>query len=116
MKLQILKPRVATIPGRLQMAATLQTQRMRGRAAVERRSTYLRLQPLCTECTKAGQVRAAMAVDHRIPLWAGGADDLDTNGNGLCTDHHDAKTGCEARMRAAGGWLSTPCTCGQHEA
>jgi 5-methylcytosine-specific restriction endonuclease McrA len=114
-KLQILRPKVATIPGRLQMAATLSTQRLRGRAAVERRGRYLRLHPLCTECTKAGSVAAATAVDHKVPLWAGGPDDLERNGNGLCDPHHDAKTACEARMRAVGGWLSTPCSCGQHE-
>jgi 5-methylcytosine-specific restriction protein A len=113
-KLQILKPKVATIPGRLQMAATLSTQRMRGRAAVDRRAQYLRLHPLCVHCTKAGRVTAATVPDHVVPLWAGGADDLEANGQALCDPHHDAKTSCEARMRAAGGWLSTSCSCGQH--
>lgn len=114
MKLQMLRPKVATVPGRLQMAATLSTQRLRGRAAVERRDRYLRLHPLCAECERHNRVRAATVPDHVVPLWAGGADDLDTNGQPLCTEDHDAKTACEARMRAAGGWLSTPCTCGQH--
>jgi hypothetical protein len=59
-------------------------------------------------------VAAATVPDHRIPLWAGGPDDLEKNGDALCTEHHDAKTACEARMRAAGGWMSTPCICGQH--
>lgn len=114
MKLQSLRPRVATIPGRLQMAATLSTQRLRGRAAVDRRDRYLRLHPLCVQCSKQGRTSAASTPDHVVPLWAGGADDLDANGQPLCTEHHDEKTACEARMRAAGGWLSTPCTCGQH--
>ena len=114
MKLTILKPRVQTIPGRLQMAATLSTQRLRGRAAVERRDQYLRLNPLCGRCTTIGRVGAACTPDHVVPLWAGGPDNLVTNGQPLCREHHDEKSACEARMRAAGGWLSTPCTCGQH--
>ena len=114
MKLTTLKPRINTIPGRLQQAATLSTQRLRGRAAVDRRARYLRLHPLCVRCDQQGAVAAADVVDHRVPLWAGGADDFDTNGQGLCTHDHDAKSACEARMRAAGGWLST-CACGQHQ-
>lgn len=117
MKLTTLKPRLATIPGRLQLATTLQTQRLRGRAAVERRAEYLQQHPLCQECQAHAQdldATVAAVVDHRIPLWAGGSDDYASNGNALCTPHHDAKTACEARMRAAGGWLVTPCTCGQH--
>lgn len=116
MKLQILRPKVATIPGRVQLAATLSTKRLRGRAAVDRRASYLRLHPLCVECHKRGRVSAGTAVDHKVPLWAGGADEYDVNGQTLCTDDHDAKSACEARMRAAGGWLSTPCICGQHGA
>lgn len=115
MKLQTLKPRIATIPGRIQMAVSLRTERLRGRAAVERREKYLSAHPLCVECqAKEDRTTPTEVVDHRIPLWAGGADDYTTNGNALCDLHHDAKTACEARMRAAGGWLATPCTCGQH--
>ena len=114
MRLQAIKPRIGTAPGRLQLAATLSTQRLRGRAAVDRRQRYLSLHPLCIRCTALDMVGAASAVDHTVPLWAGGADDYETNAGGLCTEHHDAKTACEARMRTAGGWLSTPCTCGQH--
>jgi 5-methylcytosine-specific restriction protein A len=115
-RLQMLKPRVATVPGRLQMAATLSTQRLRGRAAVNRRAEYLRLHPTCDACTREGILTEATVPDHRVPLWAGGADNLATNGQPLCTPHHDTKTACEARMRARGAWLSTPCTCGQHDA
>lgn len=91
------------------------TDRLRGRAAVERRERYLRMHPLCARCESVGLVTAATVPDHKVPLWAGGKDDLETNGQALCKDCHDAKTACEARMRAAGGWLATPCTCGQHE-
>jgi len=115
-KLQTLKSRLGTVPGRLQMAATLSTQRMRGRAAVDRRARWLEDHPLCVECEKEERVTAATTPDHVTPIWAGGADDLEANGQSLCAEHHDAKTACEARMRAAGGWLSTACTCGQHRA
>jgi len=104
MKLQTLKPRLGTVPGRLQLAATLTTQRMRGRAAVNRRARWLEQHPLCVECEKEGRVTAADVVDHRIPLWKGGADD-ESNFQSLCqTPHHDAKTAREAADRARGGW------------
>lgn len=115
-RLTTLKPRLSTAPGRLQALTTNpgMAPRLRGRAAVERRSRYLRLHPLCVACSQEGLTTAATTPDHKIPLWAGGPDDLEENGQALCPAHHDAKTKCEARMRAAGGWMSTPCTCGQH--
>lgn len=113
-KLQSLKPRLGTIPGRLQMASAIQTDRLRGRAAVQRRSRWLDQHPLCVQCEAEDTVTAATVPDHRIPLWAAGADD-ERNLQSLCAPHHDAKSACEARMRAAGGWLSTPCSCGQHK-
>ena len=115
-RLTTLKPRLAIQPARLQ-ALTIQpgtAPRLRGRAAVDRRARYLRMHPLCVECTREGLTTASTTPDHKVPLWAGGPDDLEENGQALCPDHHDAKTKCEARMRAAGGWMSTPCTCGQH--
>lgn len=115
-RLTTLKPGLASIPSRLQALTTNPgtAQRLRGRAAVDRRARYLTDHPLCVECTKAGMTTAATTPDHKVPLWAGGQDDLEENGQALCHPHHDAKTNCEARMRAAGGWLSTHCTCGQH--
>jgi len=118
-RLQTLRPRIATLEtGRatpLPMAFT--EDRLRGRAAVDRRSRYLRLHPLCIRCEAEGRTTTADVVDHRTPLWAGGSDDYDTNGQSLCeARHHQAKTACEATMRAAGGWLSTRCTCGMHQA
>lgn len=114
MKLQTIKPRLNTIPGRLSQARVMQVDRMRGRAAVDRRAKFLRDHPLCARCDDEGKVGAATVPDHRRPLWAGGEDNLDTNGDALCNEHHDAKTACEARMRAAGGWMATACVCGQH--
>jgi 5-methylcytosine-specific restriction protein A len=102
-KLQSLKPRLSTIPGRLQLAATLSTQRMRGRAAVDRRKRWLDQHPLCCMCEAEGIVRAGDVVDHVIPLWKGGRDD-DSNLQTLCqTPHHDEKSKREAAERASGG-------------
>jgi 5-methylcytosine-specific restriction protein A len=117
MRLTTLKPSIAVHRTQLSTLAHRPgaTDRLRGRAAVDRRERYLRMHPLCTKCESLGRVEAATVPDHIIPLWAGGRDDLETNGQPLCPEHHDAKTACEARMRAAGGWLSTACICGQHD-
>lgn len=117
MKLQMLRPRVATVPGRLQMAATLSTRRIRGSALQAIRERILRRDCgicRCAICSRTGAVNVAMEVEHRIPLWAGGAED-DENRYAIARDCHEAKTKCEARMRSAGGWMTTPCTCGHHE-
>ena len=102
MKLQTLRPRVQTIPGRLQIAATLSTQRLRGRAAVERRARWLREHPLCVDCQAEGTLTAGEEVDHDVPLWKGGTDD-ESNFATRCRDHHAAKTKREAGERARGG-------------
>lgn len=115
MRLQTLKPRIPSAGGRLTQVGRLRaTERLRGRAAVERRERYLRMHPICGNCDKHDRTAASTVPDHTVPLWAGGADNLEANGNALCGECHDAKTECEARMRAAGGWLTTPCICGQH--
>lgn len=101
MKLQRLKPRLSTLL--TQRIPTQGTERLRGRAAVDRRARWLYLHPLCVECEKEGKVAAANAVDHIIPLWKGGVDDYATNGQSLCRDHHDAKSKVEAAERARGG-------------
>jgi 5-methylcytosine-specific restriction protein A len=111
MKLTTLKSTLQRLPSKI---GTAQVDRLRGSAAVKRRANWLRSHPLCARCDQEGRVSAATVPDHIVPLWAGGADSLETNGQSLCHEHHDAKTECEARMRAAGGWLHTPCICGQH--
>jgi 5-methylcytosine-specific restriction protein A len=80
-----------------------ETERLRGRAAVKRRARWLELHPLCAECDKEGQVTAGQVVDHITPLWKGGADDYEANGQTLCNPHHDAKSKAEAAERARGG-------------
>lgn len=102
MKLSTLRPRIASAPTRLQRVAQHEgTQRLRGRAAVQRRSRWLQVHPLCCMCEAEGRVTAATVPDHIVPLWKGGADD-ETNLQSLCAEHHDAKTAAEAAERAAG--------------
>lgn len=104
MKLARLKPRIATLNTQRLTAQPLETGRMRGRAAVDRRAKWLSLHPLCAECDKAGRVKAGQVVDHIIPLWKGGRDDYEANGQTLCIEHHDAKSLIEAGERSRGGW------------
>jgi 5-methylcytosine-specific restriction protein A len=90
-KLQSLKPRISTIPGRLQAAAVQQVSRMRGRAAVERRARWLQMHPLCVECERAGKVTAATVPDHIVALVNGG-EDTEANLQSLCEECHRIKT------------------------
>lgn len=103
MTLQRLKPRIATLNTQRLTAQPLETARLRGRAAVDRRARWLSLHPLCVECDKAGKVTAGQVVDHIVPLWQGGADDYEANGQTLCNEHHDAKSLAEAGERSRGG-------------
>ena len=114
MKLQTLKPRIATLPAR--RTTVLETERIRGRRGVERRSRWLSAKPLCWACQREGRVTVGDVVDHDIPLWAGGRDD-ESNFGTLCQKpHHDAKSACEAAMRASGGFNPSACVCGLHDA
>lgn len=66
---------------------------------MRRRARWLAEHPLCERCEERDRVTAAEEVDHRIPLWAGGADD-ESNFSSLCRDCHGAKTAAEAAERA----------------
>lgn len=102
MKLTTLKPTIATQAFRL---PTLQgrpdaTPRLRGRAAVDRRARWLKLHPMCVDCSamKPARCTVAMEVDHEVPLWKGGAD-IEANFASRCVPHHAAKTAREAKER-----------------
>lgn len=103
MKLTTLKPRLATLNTFRAMAQPVEVERLRGRAAVDRRTRWLTAHPLCVECDKVGRVKAGDVVDHIIPLWKGGVDDYEANGQTLCHAHHDAKSKAEAAERSRGG-------------
>lgn len=71
------------------------TKRITGRRLLALRAALFRRNPLCVECTKLGLVVLATQRDHIVPLEEGGADD-DDNTQGLCHDHHHAKSLAEA--------------------
>ena len=102
MKLTTLKSTLQRLPNRMG-AQPLETQRIRGRRAVDRRARWLALHPLCCMCEAEGKTRAGDVVDHIEPLWKGGKDD-ESNFQTLCqVPHHEAKTKAEAAERARGG-------------
>lgn len=99
MKLATLKPRLATLnTTRIKTLEEANPERLRGRAAVERRARYLRLNPLCKACDEQGRITAATTPDHIEPLWRGGKDD-ESNLQPLCDPCHAAKTAREATER-----------------
>lgn len=69
------------------------TPRQRGRPWQRRRARWLEANPLCARCLGENppRVEAAVQVDHRTPLFKGGADD-ESNFQSLCLDCHKRKT------------------------
>jgi len=116
-KLQTLKSRLQAAPNRLShISHTVGTDRIRGSALQKIRDRILARDCgicRCDQCLQSEHAAMAHEVEHRIPLWAGGAED-DSNRYAINRDCHKAKTGCEARMRTAGGYDPELCTCGRH--
>jgi len=96
-RIKSLQPAVRQVD--LQHVSNLEVERLRGRARQERNARLAFANPLCVECEKLGLVRAAEEWDHTVPLADGGADH-ESNLQGLCHDHHAAKTAREAAARA----------------
>ncbi len=101
MKLQRLTSKLSTAPHRLASIAA-GDNRLRGRAAVKRRASWLDRHPLCKHCEAEGRVAAAVTPDHIVPIWKGGVDS-EANLQSLCGPCHDVKTKAEAAERAAMG-------------
>lgn len=103
MKLQTLKPRIqcANLTRVAPLSVDHEVVRLTGRRLQERNERVLCANPLCVCCAAKGIIRAAVEVDHRIPLHLGGPDSED-NLQGLCKDCHDEKSAQEARDREAG--------------
>ena len=76
--------------------------RLRGRAAVERRRRWLSANPLCVACLEAGRYTPATEVDHIVPLHRGGPDDPG-NLQSLCSQCHARKTDADLNRTGKAG-------------
>lgn len=70
---------------------TKPTPRDKSERAKRRRLRWLRANPLCAHCLRAGITTAAREVDHVVPLAKGGADN-ETNLQSLCIACHVQKS------------------------
>lgn len=104
-RLHNLKLRIPTL-STIRVAMHQPIQRLRGRAAVERRTRWLSENPLCKSCLDEGRPTPGYQVDHVIPLWKGGPDD-ESNLATLCRHHHASKSAKEAAERARGGYAKS---------
>jgi 5-methylcytosine-specific restriction enzyme A len=86
---------------KLGMAGPAPTERIRGGTRQRRNYRLFMRQPLCVRCLEEGATRVVDVWDHIVALADGGADD-ESNLQGLCADHHDAKSAAEATERAGG--------------
>jgi 5-methylcytosine-specific restriction enzyme A len=66
-------------------------ERTRGRAWQAIRKRLLDHRPLCAMCQQNNLITPATQVDHIVPLFKGGTDDMD-NLQPLCSDCHKTKT------------------------
>lgn len=105
-RLTTLKPRVQTLKPSGPRTIAAGDDRIRGNSLQAiRRRIFTRDCGLCVcaRCKASGAVKLAQVVDHRVPLWAGGAES-DDNRASMSNECHDLKTADEARMRAAGAF------------
>jgi 5-methylcytosine-specific restriction protein A len=114
-RLKMLGTRVPTLQND-RAPAIAATDRIRGYALQKIRDRILRRDQgicRCDDCVRTGKLRPASEVEHYLPLWAGGAEH-DANRYAINSECHEAKTTCENRMRACGGFDLSQCTCGRH--
>jgi len=78
--------------------------RIRGRQLQQKRAALFARQPWCVVCLKEGKQGRATIRDHVIPLAEGGRDD-ESNEQGLCLTHSNAKTQQESQRGLHRGWM-----------
>ena len=98
MKLSKIPARLPTV-NRQALKSPSAAVRKRGSSLMTIRERFFRDRPCCVMCDAEGVTRAATELDHIVPLWAGGRDN-DGNRQGLCAEHHAAKSAEEAKLRA----------------
>jgi 5-methylcytosine-specific restriction enzyme A len=112
-KLNTLKPRVtqANILSARKVTDT-GTTRIRGSALMKRNKRLFQANPLCVECQSIGVARVVAEWDHVVPLWQGGHDH-ESNLQGLCIEHHLAKSKREDALRQSGQYEMNHSTLGR---
>jgi 5-methylcytosine-specific restriction protein A len=70
-------------------------KRITGRRLQALRADLFKRNPLCVQCELEGVTRRATQRDHTLSLEEGGTDTED-NTQGLCHEHHEAKSLAEA--------------------
>lgn len=103
MRLQSLRPRVASMPSALPVAPYVEAPRMTGRKLQARRLRMWTDNPHCQRCgclTSLDNDGAlpAFHLDHKVPLHKGG-EDVESNCQVLCVPCHDAKTDSDLDRR-----------------
>jgi len=74
---------------------------MSGRRLQERNARLMRANPFCVQCAAEGVQRVVDQWDHVVELADGGPD-VEANLQGLCHEHHVAKSAREAAARGQG--------------
>jgi len=77
-------------------------ERIRGRRLQALRAAFRDHEPLCVMCLAEGVLRGWHELDHILPLHKGGDYSFD-NLQGLCSDHHKAKTALDLQRRPRAG-------------
>lgn len=92
-RLKVLKPRLQAAPTReLQSLPTTKDRRITGRKLQDRRLNVWSRTPHCAHCGKLCEFPAGFELDHKVPLYQGGADTED-NCQVLCS----GPDGCHAQ-------------------
>lgn len=83
------------------MARVTTDERIRGRKLQHIRREHFRLHPLCVRCEELDIVRLATELDHLVALTNGG-EDVPSNRQGLCDEHHAIKTAADLGHKPTG--------------